>query len=604
MLHRVRGCSVTQKAKAAQKTSFQKQKPPAFCGAFEGVDLLTIMADLPVGVFLLDTSIDGSLRCLMTNRFFENIIGLTVNPRRYFALDELVNIWEARSLISGVLDCLESGAPQVGKWTYKTGAEARHLEFNLSPMSRENGMVTRVLGTVADRTRQRRAEQQILYDARHDNLTGLANRVLFGDLLERAGKEAAQAPGKRYAVLTLNIDRFQGINESLGHIAGDEMLVAVARRLQKCLSPGNTLARLGGDEFAILIPDAKDENDAVKVAERIHTLMQLPLNLGGTEAFSSVSAGVAISAERDNYAEDLLRDADLALHRAKARGGACTEVFRQELHTRARSLLALETDLRHAIKRSEFHLDYQPIVTLKNGALASFEALLRWHHPQRGIVAPADFIPLAETTGLIVPIGRWVLYEACRQLAQWRKQFAACSHLIMSVNVSGVQFSRQDLVGDLRDALEKSGLDGTALKLEITESAIMESPEIAAEVLHALKKLGVTLAVDDFGTGYSSLGYLNRFPIDTLKIDRSFIASMDENAESYKIVKIITMLADTLNLSVIAEGIERPDQKARLGALGCPYGQGYYFSRPLPAGALESTLAKNLSWPLPSKTAS
>ncbi len=439
-----------------------------------------------------------------------------------------------------------------------------------------------------------------------DPLTGLPNRLLLMDRLTRAIERARRESGYLFTVLFLDLDRFKLVNESLGHQVGDQLLVAIARRLESCLRSGDscarfpmdhTIARLGGDEFTILLEDVRSVSNAVRVAERIQKTLQQAFSLDGHEVFTSASIGLAASTTGYDGAEALLRDADTAMYRAKALGGARCEVFDTEMRDRTVARLRIENDLRRAIERSEFVLHYQPIVTLADERLSGFEALVRWMHPERGLIPPGDFIPVAEETGAILPIGWWVLREACRQMQAWQARLGRYGALTISVNLSGKQFLQADLVDQVAQALQETGLPPVCLKLEITESMIIEGVESAILKLLQLKDLGVRLAIDDFGTGYSSLSYLDRFPIDSLKIDRSFVASMSDGRS--EIVRAIVGLAHNLRLDVIAEGVSAPEHVAELRAAGCQYGQGYYFSRPLGADAATELIAEAFSTRLP-----
>ena len=457
----------------------------------------------------------------------------------------------------------------------------------------------RFIFQIQDITDRKRAEEQLVHDAFHDALTGLPNRALFMDHLKLAVARAKRRQDLLFAVLFLDLDRFKTINDSLGHPVGDQLLVGISRRLETCLRPGDTIARLGGDEFTILLEDLKDASDANRVAERLQKELALPFNLCGHEVFTSVSIGIALSSIGYDRAEDILRDADTAMYSAKSLGKARHEVFDQTMHANAMGLLQLETDLRRAVERHEFFIHYQPIVSLETSQLRGFEALVRWQHPTRGLISPLKFIPVAEETGLIIPIGQWVLYEACRQMRQWQERFPTNPPLSISVNLSSKQFMQPDLVEQIKEILHETGLDPRSLKLEITESAVMENIEATTDMLHQLRGLGVDLSIDDFGTGYSSLNYLHRFPLCTLKIDRSFVSRMDENQEHTEIVRTIMLLARNLGMDVVAEGVETEEQRAQLRALECEYGQGYFFSKPMDRTAAETFLSDTQSYLLP-----
>ena len=454
-----------------------------------------------------------------------------------------------------------------------------------------NGKTVRIAGSLTDITSRKRTEKQLLHDALHDALTDLANRALFMDRLERAIKRGKRHKQYLFAVLFLDLDRFKLVNDSLGHIIGNQLLIAIARRLQLCTRLEDTVARLGGDEFVILLEGLESPSEATQVAERIQTELAQPFSFSGHEMFASASIGIALSATGYEQPEDILRDADVAMYRAKALGKSRYEMFDTSMHAQAVTRLQLETDLRHAIERQEFELHYQPIVLLRNKELVGFEALVRWRHPQRGLVSPEAFIPVAEDTGLIVPLGWWVLQEACHQMHVWQQQFLVGSPLSMSVNLSGKQITQPDAVERVEQILQATGLPPSSLKLELTESLMMEHAEATITILKKLKALGIQLAIDDFGTGYSSLSYLYQFPIDTLKIDRSFVNRMDVELEKLELVRTIATLAWNLSMNVVAEGIETQQQLSHLKALGCEYGQGYFFSKPVDAIATEQLLA-------------
>ncbi|HZS04906.1 MAG TPA: EAL domain-containing protein [Blastocatellia bacterium] len=456
----------------------------------------------------------------------------------------------------------------------------------------------RLIFQFQDITDRKQAEAQLLHDAFHDALTGLPNRALFLDHLGLAMERLRRHPGWHHAVLFLDFDRFKIINDSLSHAVGDQLLVAVARRLEGCLRPGDTIARLGGDEFTILLEGLGPISEASEIAERIQQSLEQPFEVAGHEVYTTVSIGIAHSALGYEQPEEMLRDADTAMYRAKARGTSRYEIFDRAMHSQVATRLQMENDLRRAIERGEFFLCYQPIVRLESGRLEGFEALIRWNHPERGVISPARFIPVAEETGLIVPIGQWVLREACRQMKEWEVEYPAAFPLQMSVNLSGRQFVQPDLLGEINRVLSETGLAPERLKLELTESVVMENIETAVSLLRQIRELGIELSIDDFGTGYSSLSYLHSFPLSTLKIDRSFVMQMGDQDENTEIVGTIVTLARTLRMEVIAEGVETLEQLDQLRALSCQYGQGYYFSRPVDSQAAGILLRENRQWPV------
>lgn len=433
-------------------------------------------------------------------------------------------------------------------------------------------------------------KEHFRHAAFHDSLTGLPNRAMFTELLKAEIESSNRRDPNMFAVLFLDLDRFKNINDSLGHTHGDLLLVAFAERLERTLRPVDTLARFGGDEFAILITGMVDATDAVRVAQRIQDELSEPFVLDKNSAFATASIGIALSSSGYDRPEDILRDADIAMYRAKENGKARYELFDHGMHARAVSRLQLESDLRQAIENKEFCVYYQPIVSLETGRLAGFEALVRWNHPRRGLVSPADFIPVAEETGLIVPIGEWVLNEACAHVRQWQLDSPSHRSLSLSVNLSARQVAQPDLLDRIKEALTTSKLNPHCLKLEITESVVMENAEAAVLMFKQLRSLGVQLSIDDFGTGYSSLSYLHRFPLNYLKIDRSFVSRLTTDNDN-AIVRTISTLARNLGMEVIAEGIETDEQYQQLKMLGCEYGQGFLFSRPVNNDDVQHLLA-------------
>jgi len=438
-----------------------------------------------------------------------------------------------------------------------------------------------------------------------DALTGLPNRLLFIDRLVRLIEHTKRHKDYVFAVMFLDLDGFKMINDGLGHGIGDQLLVGVANRLEKCLRVSDTvtrieklftLARLGGDEFTVLLDQVRDSSDTTLVAERILKALEAPFNLDGKKLFTSASIGIALSSIGYDSAEDLLRDADTAMYRAKALGKGRYEVFDLAMRASVIARLQLETDLRSALGREEFRNFYQPIVSLESGRITGFEALLRWQHPTRGLLQPLEFIPVAEETGMIREIGWWNLQKACRQICSWNAGRNGSAPLAMSVNLSVKQFLQPNLAEEIGKLLREVGLPPGTLKLEITESTVMADPSAAVETLLQIKSLGVQLSIDDFGTGYSSLSYLHRFPLDTLKIDSSFTKSMGQEGDSIEIVRTILPMANSLRLNVIAEGVETAEQLAILRKLRCEFGQGYYFSKPVSADEAGALLGKNPKW--------
>jgi diguanylate cyclase (GGDEF)-like protein/PAS domain S-box-containing protein len=449
---------------------------------------------------------------------------------------------------------------------------------------------------IVDITERKSMEQQLLHDALHDALTGLPNRALFMDRLEQQLKRSQNHSGYLFAVLFLDLDRFKVVNDSVGHLIGDKLLIEIARRLKKSVAPTDTVARLGGDEFTILLENISSKSEATLVAESIYQTLSFSFHIDGYELFSTASIGIALSSQGYEKPEDILRDADLTMYSAKEQGKARYEVFDRSLRDRALQRLELETDLRRALERGEFEVYYQPITSLSLGILSGFEALARWNHPTKGTISPSDFIPVCEETGLIVPLSNWLLREACKTALSWQLEYPEHPTIKISVNLSGQQFRDQQLITEVENILQETGLAGKYLKLEITESILIDNLDTVTEIILKLRKQEIQFSIDDFGTGYSSLSYLHRFPVDTIKIDRSFVSQMQSNGDNSAIVKAIVTLAHMLDMDVIAEGIETTAQLAKLKLLQCEYGQGFFFSKPLCKENAAAFIANSPKW--------
>jgi diguanylate cyclase (GGDEF)-like protein/PAS domain S-box-containing protein len=464
------------------------------------------------------------------------------------------------------------------RWQHRDGSW-RWLEVKGTNLLHQPGVRGIVLNA-RDISRHKSLEAQLVQRALHDQLTGLPNRMLFMDRLEQALERSARR-GKFAAVLFLDLDRFKLVNDNLGHDHGDQLLVQVADRLRSCLRRVDTIARIGGDEFTVLLEDVGSAGDAALVSERIIEAFRASFRIENQEIFVGASIGIALGGrDQGTTAQGLLRNADIAMYRAKANGRACFEVFKSSMRETVKGRLKMETELRRALDRGELRLHYQPQVDLRTSRIVGLEALVRWEHPERGLVPPGSFIPIAEETGLILPIGRWVLETACRQASMWRADREIGLDLVMAVNLSPRQFRHPRLVQDVGQVLAESGLDASGLEVEITEGTAMGDADATVKTLEHLKAIGIRLAIDDFGTGYSSLGYLKRFPIDVLKVDRSFVAGLPQNRGDAAIVRAVVGLSRALGLKAVAEGVETPEQLHELRGLGCDQGQGYLFGRP------------------------
>jgi Amt family ammonium transporter len=546
-----------------------------------------VFSALPGGALVCDRE----LRCVLWNAWLEEV---SARPAEQVIGRRLLDAFpQLRSQgLDGLLERAREGEvvhlPDV-RYPHPITGEVRWVTGSFAPWRDEAGQVIGVTGTIHEVTDRKRLEERLQHDALHDPLTGLPNRALFMDRLEQALERAKRRPDKLFAVLFLDVDRFKAINDSRGHAAADELLRALAQRLQACLRGMDTVARLGGDEFAFLIEEVEGPADATRAASRILSDVSAPFDVGGREVHATASVGITLGPRHYERASDMLRDADVAMYRAKAQGRGRQQVFDRSMQERAAHLLRLEADLRRALDRDELRLHYQPVVSLESGRIVAVEALARWAHPQRGLLAPDEFIPLADETGLIVPLGRWVFQEACRQLRAWR-QGGLDEALRVGVNVSARQFGHHGLVADIAEALRETGAPPAALEVEVTEAALTEDVDRGAAVMEALSGLGVRVVLDRFGTGYSSLGALHRFPLHGVKIDRAFVQGVGHPDGEPRVVRSAIAMARGLDLEVVAQGVETAEQLEALQALGCGAAQGFHLATPQDADAATELL--------------
>jgi diguanylate cyclase (GGDEF)-like protein/PAS domain S-box-containing protein len=533
-------------------------------------------------------------KLLYINRSAEKVFGRSI--AEFFKDSQLwleaTHPEDRQEVEQAVPHLLDTGSISLNYRIVRPDGEIRWISDRRQIIYDDLGNASRIDGVISDITNQKLAEERLRHDALHDSLTGLPNRTLFMERVEQALKRSKRHPENWFAVLFIDLDRFKLINDSFGHGVGDELLIEVAALIEGLLRSTDTVARLGGDEFTILLDDLQDKADVELLTDRILKKLTSPLSLGEYTIFMSASIGVVLSSKGYQKGEDLLRDADIAMYRAKSKGKGCYSIFDVEMYEQTLNLLQMHTDLQLASERQEFLLHYQPIVSLQTGQIMGLEALIRWQHPVRGLISPADFIPAAEETGLIIQIGEWVLQEACQQMQIWQTQFPEISSLKMSINLASKQFQEQHFIETLDRILSSTGVEASSLELEITESVLMDQGEATLHLLSQLKSRRISLSIDDFGTGYSSLGYLRRFPINRLKVDRSFVSHMNIVGENCEIVRTIINLAHTLGMDVVAEGVETVEQRDLLQLLGCEFAQGYLFYKPLNAQEAMIELSK------------
>ena len=515
------------------------------------------------------------------NEWFERI-----HPEDHDRVEALINAYLDGTTSNFEIEYRINHFNETYRWMQAKGLAIRTSE----------GKATMFAGSQTDVTERKLSEEQLIHDALHDTLTGIPNRTLLLDRIRQSLVRRQRYPKTSFAVIFIDLDRFRLVNESLGHVHGDELLILIAQRLKENIPISDTVARLGGDEFSIFLQDIEDAKDASNIAETIQTTFSKPFLLGNREVFASASMGISHSDNNYKNPEEILRDSELAMYRAKRDGKAQNIIFEKKLRHSNLSPIDLDTDLRRALDRNEMELHYQPIISMRDRTISGFEALLRWRHRTRGAISPNEFIPLAEETGLIYELGQWVLMQACEQIAIWNQNKNEEEQLEISINLSSRQFSDPNLVEGIIGNIKESGFNAECLKLEITESALMQNAQRSVNMLNQLKNLNIKVCVDDFGTGYSSLSYLHTFPIDTLKIDRSFVHDMSRNYRNMEIIRTIIMLAHNLKLDVIAEGVETAEQYAQLSALGCQFAQGFYFARPVNKDDATLLIRQNQKW--------
>jgi PAS domain S-box-containing protein len=566
-------------------------------------ELFRIVAENAADMIAL---VDVKGRRLYNSPAYEKILGYTPEELAKTPVFEQIHPDDRFKVLEAAREARTTGVGRKLQYRmrHKNGTW-RVLESTATTIKNEQGEVEKLVIVNRDVTERKRAEEQVEHDSFHDGLTGLPNRRLFLDRLQHSFTRAQRNPSYQYAILFLDVDGFKELNQAMGTVIGDEIIAEIGRRLSACLRnddtvsrpqgqlpiPDAVLSRMGGDEFTFLLEAIKDPSDALRVGQRMQKAISAPLTVAGRDIVLSASIGIALSASGHERAEDLLQDADVAMRRAKALGGSRCEVFDEAMHTRAVNRLKLETELRTAIDRNQFRLCYQPVMHLETGQLVGFEALVRWQHPEQGLISPYKFIDVAENVGLIVVIGKWVLWQACQQLQKWQYKYPWLKSLTMTVNLSAKQFAYSHLIADVRSAVQNAAIDPSRLQLEVTEGDAMADPKLTSEIFAQLKHVGVAMSLSDFGTGHSSLSWLRRLPIDELKIDRSLVGSMPTDRCSTDVVQLILNVARELKVRVVAQGIEGGIHLERLKKLGCEFGQGYYFAQPLEVERAEQLLS-------------
>ena len=552
--------------------------------------LQTIYEGSAVSIFVVDVLGNGEFRYVGLNPIHEQLTQFTTAQVKGKTPEQILPPSSAQAVRQHYLDCVAAKKTISYEEVLPFQESISYWLTQLTPICDRNDHIYRIVGTSINITERKLAEEKLRHNAYHDSLTNLPNRAFFMECLQETIYQGKTESEGLFAVLFIDLDDFKYINESLGHAVGDQLLIALTSRLKSCLRKTDTLARFGGDEFTILLGGIQHIDQVIQVAQNIQQELNLPFVLGGHQVFTNASIGIALVTADYQQPEEILRDADIAMYSAKEQGQGKSAIFNRQMHLKMLERLQLETDLRQAIEQKQFQVYYQPIVCLKTDKITGFEALIRWQHPNGNLISPAKFIPISEITGLIVEIGQWVLHQACLQMKTWHKKFPDFPNLTISVNLSGRQLREPDLVDKIDDILQETGLKHDCLKLEITESILMDNPSVVKNILKQIKSRQIQLSLDDFGTGYSSLSYLHNFPIDTLKIDRAFVVHANSEFKNKAITQAIVTLAQSLGMEVIAEGIETTDQLEQLKQLKCEFGQGYLFSKPLTQADAETLL--------------
>jgi len=533
----------------------------------------------PIGMAL--TTLNGKF--LRVNLALCNFLGYSESDLLQLTLIDIIHPDYSANKFSHSQELLSHETPslQVETCYLSKSGDKVYAILQVSLVKDTDNQPLHYIVQIVNITERKQIEEKLLHDAFHDVLTGLPNRAFLNQRLEYTIRRAKRHDDYLFAVLFIDLDRFKVVNDSLGHAVGDKLLIEIANLLERSVRNIDTVARLGGDEFVILLDALKDVQDVIIIAQRIAENLRSPFQIAGQEVFTSASIGIALSNSNYEQAADILRDADIAMYRAKDLGKGRYQLFDKAMHAHALRIMQLETDMRKALERQEFILHYQPIISLKTGAIVGFEALVRWQHSEEGLISPSEFIPLAEETGLIIPLEQWILSEACRQMQVWQREFPHTKDFKMSVNISTKQLKEGEIIKVIERVLQETNINSKNLKLEITESLFIENTEVANLILLQLRERNIDLSIDDFGTGYSSLSYLHRFPVNTLKIDRSFVSLLNSRNENSEIVRAIVTLAHILGMDVVAEGIETASQLIQLKELGCEQGQGFYFAKAL-----------------------